>query len=93
MTTTMCGSVFDPASSDLAGVDSATVQAWLSNAQTALMELSIGNKVASASYSQGDGSQSVTYTQADISRLRAFIALCQAQLGIARRRPIRFAWR
>lgn len=93
MTTTMCGSVFDPAASLLAGVDDATVRLWLSKAQTALMELSTGNKIASASYSQGDGSQSVTYTQADMARLQAFITLCQSQLGIARRRPVRFAWR
>lgn len=89
----MIGSTFDPTTSSLAGLDNATLQSWLTTAQTALMQLSTGTKVATASYSQGDGSQSVTYTQADAGRLQAFIALVQAQLGIARRRPVRFLWR
>lgn len=89
----MCGSVFDPSTSSLAGLPPATVQAWLLSAQTALMQLSTGAKVVTASYSQGDGAQSVTYTAADQVRLQGFIALLQAQLGVRRRAPIRFMFR
>lgn len=79
---------------DFAGVDRATLQLWLSEAQRALHELSIGSRVVTASYAQGDGSQAVTYTQADAQRLSAHIGALQQALGLGRaRRPIRFVFR
>lgn len=92
MTMTMTGSAFDPTTSSLVGLDNATLQAWRTAAQTALNQLMIGAKVASASYSQADGSQSVTYTQTDVAKLQQWIALLNAQLGVARRRPVRFLY-
>lgn len=89
----LCGSAFDPTTSNLAGLSQDTLTSWLATAQTALMQLSTGSKVAQASYTQGDGSQSVSYTQADAGRLQAFIMLVQAQLGIRTRRPVRMIFR
>lgn len=86
--------MFDPMTSDLAGVPDATLRAWLLQAQTALHELSTGGKVASASYSQGEGGKSVTFTQAQLPALRAHIAALKAQLGMVTRprRALRFAY-
>lgn len=89
----MCGSVFDPTASTLSGLDPTVLQLWRSKAQTALLELSLGAKVATASYSQGDGAQSVSYTQADQGRLQALIMLIDSQLGTRRRAPVRFMYR
>ena len=45
----------------------------------------------SVSYSQGEGSRSVTYQQTNAAQLQALIRLLQASLGInAGRRPVRF---
>lgn len=82
-------SSFDPSASLLAGMDEATLRAWLTQAQTAYMQLSTGGKVASASYSTADGAQSVSYTRAELPAIAQLIRLIQAQLGIGRgRRPI-----
>lgn len=81
---------FDPTTSDLALIPLATLQQWQSDAVTALHQLSIGAKVVTASYSQGDGSRAVTYTPANINDLRAWLAKLNAQLGLGKgRRPMR----
>lgn len=87
--------MLDTSTTMLAGLPAATLQAWLTEAQLALHQLSTGAKVATASYTQGDGAKSVTYTQADAGRLASWIASLQAQLGIGRqgRRPARFVFR
>jgi len=41
-----------------------------------------GAQAAQASYSQGDGSKSVTFRPADINQLRMDITLLQQKLGI-----------
>jgi gpW len=86
--------MFDPTTSDLAGISTATLQQWLSDAQQAMHDLMTGAKGENYSYTQGDGSRSVTYTRASIPQLRAYISELKAQLGISRgRRPIRFRFR
>ncbi len=84
--------MFNPNSSVLAGMDRASLQAALNTAQQVYLELSSGAKGVSFSYAQGDGTRSVTYSQADISGLLALIQTLQAQLGIVPRprRAIRF---
>lgn len=72
------------------GVPTATLQAWLTAAQQALQDLTAGGKAYSVSYSQGDGSKAVTYTQADIAALRMRIRGLTAALGLTNpRRAIR----
>ena len=76
--------------SDLVGVPTATLQQWLTDAQTALHDLMTGVKPRVVLYTQGDGQKSVTYTETNIGQLRGYIQELKAQLGITRgRRPIR----
>jgi len=83
--------MFDVSKSDLTGVDRATLQQWLGDAQQALHDLTVGGKPESVSYAQGEGSRAVTYTRADVGKISAYIALLKAALGISRgRRPVRF---
>jgi hypothetical protein len=79
----------------LAGMDPATLQSWLTQAQTALFQLQSGASVASASYAQGDGAKSVTYRGTDIAALTMLIRQIQQELGIVRRarRPLRVWFR
>jgi hypothetical protein len=83
------------ADSVLAGMTPAQVAEALSTAQGAYVQLMTGTKVVTASYAQGDGSRSVSYTAANIADLAAFIRLCQASLGMMSRprRPVRFNFR
>ena len=60
--------MFVPRTNNLTGVAPATLQQWLADAQQALHDLSTGAKGESFSYTQGDGSKSVTYTRADHRR-------------------------
>lgn len=75
---------YDPTDSALNCVPLATVRQWLVAAVTAEQELLSGAKVATASYSQGDGSRSVSYSAADRIMLKARITELQAFLGIGR---------
>lgn len=88
-------SSYNPSTSILAGMSTAALQTALANAQQAYIDLSSGAKVVTASYSQGDGAKSVTYTQANVADLVALIKQLQAQLGIIQRgrRPIGFRFR
>jgi hypothetical protein len=76
----------------LAGMPTAALQTALANAQQAYIDLSNGAKGESYSYTQGEGSKSVTYTRANIADLVALIQSLQVQLGIVTRgrRPVRF---
>lgn len=74
---------------NLTGVPQATLEQWLADAQQALHDLSTGTKGESYSYTQGDGTKSVTYTRANIGQLQAYINELQYALGIRRRRAIR----
>lgn len=76
---------------NLTGVPVVTLNQWLLDAQQALHDLCTGAKGESYSYTQSDGSKSITYTRADIGQLQAYINLLQYSLGIRRRyarRPI-----
>lgn len=75
-----------------AGMSPAVLQQALANAQQAYLDLSTGAKGVSFSYSQGDGTKTVTYSPAQIHNLTALIKQLQTQLGMtsAPRRPIRF---
>jgi len=74
-----------------AGMDTAVLQARLNQMQLDYLDLSAGRKVVSASYTQGDGAKSVSYTRANLGELAMAIRMLQQQLGIVTRarRPIR----
>lgn len=76
---------FNPNRSLLAGMQTSALQKALASAQQAYLDLSTGAKGESYSYTQGDGSKSVTYTKANIADLGALIRSLQAQLGIVQR--------
>jgi hypothetical protein len=73
---------YDPSRSLLAGMDTTVLQKRLAQMQQDYLDLSSGAKVQSASYTQGDGSKSVSYTMANIAQLTLAIRHLQAQLGI-----------
>lgn len=77
-----------PTSGSFAGMGQAQLQAWLAQAQQALVDLETGAKVANVSYAQGDGSRSVSYSSADSVKLRQLISELQAALGMRSRRAI-----
>ena len=68
------------------------MQIDLANAQQAYLDISSGAKGESYSYTQGDGSKSVTYTRANIGALSALIMALQVELKMSGsgRRPVRF---
>jgi hypothetical protein len=76
---------YDPSSSILAGYDPTQAAADLQTAQKAYVALCSGQQVVTVSYTQGDGSKSVTYRQTDIANLVQLIKQLQAQLGIVAR--------
>jgi hypothetical protein len=77
---------FNPNDTIVAGQPRATLQQWLSDAQTALAALMTGRREVSVSY---DG-KAVTYSSANRSDLEAWIGLLQRQLGVNRgRRALR----
>lgn len=82
---------FNPRTSIFAGMPRHLLEQSLAEAQRAYVELSSGAKVVTAAYVQGDGSKSVTYTQASLPNIVVLIKELQAQLGIIRRarHPIR----
>ncbi|MCP1376035.1 gpW family protein [Dyella lutea] len=82
---------YNPATSLLAGMPTAQLQQALAAAQQAYIDLSTGAKGESYSYTQGDGSKSVTYTRANLPALQNLIQTLQAQLGIVcrPRQPVR----
>lgn len=84
--------MFDLSSSLLAGRSPAQLQTDLANAQQAYIDLTMGAKAVTLSYTQGDGSKNVTYTQTNLAQLAGLIQMLQQQLGIVvrARRPTRF---
>lgn len=69
-------------SSIFAGMDRADLQSQLTALQGAYLELAGGSKVASASYAQGNGSKSVSFTQTSLGTLAVTIRQLQQELGI-----------
>lgn len=87
--------MFNPQTSLLAGaMTRAQLKEALASAQQAYLELSTGSKGVSFSYTQGDGTRSVSYQQTDMGQLMALIQLLQAQLGIVKRprKTLRFRY-
>ena len=86
---------FDITHSVFNGMTQAQLQAALTAAQQAYLDLSMGAKGVTFSYAQGEGSRSVTYTQTSVEKLSALILELQAALGMRRRarRPISFIYR
>ena len=78
----------------LAGMSRADLQSMLTSAQQAYAELSLGKKGISFSYTQGDGTRSVTYQPTDIAQLTQFIMQIKRALGMpgGRRRQVRFRY-
>lgn len=74
-----------------AGMSRAQLLAALNTLQTAYLSLAAGGLGESYTYTQGDGSKSVTYTRGNIALMAATIAELQQLLGITRRarRPIK----
>lgn len=79
----------------LDGVSIQALQTQLAAMQAAYLQLTSGGKVQSASYTQGDGSRSITYTTANIGDLTQAILAVQTQIDrlnglcINRRPPLR----
>jgi hypothetical protein len=79
----------------LDGIDVATLQSRLAAMQLAYLDLTTGKRVQAASYTQGDGARTVTYTMANIADLVQAILSVQSQIdrltgtSINRRAPIR----
>ncbi|WP_434107646.1 gpW family head-tail joining protein [Paraburkholderia caffeinilytica] len=86
---------YDPSQSIFAGMTAAQLQAALAAAQAAYVKLLAGGQGVSFSYTQGDGTRSVTYTAANPATLAALIRQLQQQLGIVcrGRAPIRLIYR
>ena len=86
---------FNPRTSIFAGMPRPQLEQALQAAQQAYIELSSGAKVVTTSYTQGDGTKSVTYTAATLPNLVALIKELQAQLGQVwhPRRPMKFWYR
>lgn len=86
--------MFDPNSSLLAGMPREQLLIALGKAQQAYTELLSGDKSVSLSYTQGDGTRSVTFQKTEIQHLVNLIQGLQAQLGIVSRprRTLRFRW-
>jgi hypothetical protein len=66
----------------LAGIDQATLQQWLSDAQQSLALLMTGRRLVSGSYN----GKSVSYSQSDVGTLMAWIQMLQYALGIGCKR-------
>lgn len=75
---------------ELAGLTDAQMQTWLTATQQAIQDLTVGGKVETMAYAQGDGSRSATYTRAALPALRARAQMLAQALGLVeRRRPMR----
>lgn len=75
----------------LIGMTPEQLKEALKKAQAAYIELASGKRGVSFSYTQGDGTRSVTYNKTSLQDLMALIQLLQAELGIGTgRRAIRF---
>jgi len=86
---------YNPQTSIFAGMTKAQLQAALTAAQQAYLDLSLGAKAVTLSYAQGAGSKSVTYQQTSLPNLTALIKQMQMQLGLVRhaRGPMRPVYR
>lgn len=86
---------YDPSQSIFAGMTTEQLQAALAAAQAAYVKLLAGGQGVSFSYTQGDGTRSVTYTATNPAYLAALILQLKQQLRIIcrGRAPIRLVYR
>lgn len=84
--------MFNRNTSLLAGMSDDQARAALAKAQAAYVDLATGTHGVSFSYTQGDGTRSVSYQQTTLSDLLGLIQSLQAYLGIVvrPRKPVRF---
>lgn len=84
--------MFNRNTSLLAGMSDDQARAALAKARAAYVDLASGSHGVSFSYTQGDGTRSVSYQQTTLSELLGLIQLLQAYLGIVvrPRKPVRF---
>ncbi|MEY0015243.1 gpW family head-tail joining protein [Providencia rettgeri] len=73
----------------LDGMSKEQLQLALAQARQAYIDITTGSKGISFSYTQGDGTRSVSYQQTNLSDLLGLITAIQMKLGISRRQPIR----
>ena len=64
---------------EFSGIATATLQGWLSEAQTAMQQLAIGKQVVRLQ----TGEKSLSFTAADIDKLRKYILRLQTAISIA----------
>ncbi|QCR38955.1 gpW family head-tail joining protein [Nissabacter sp. SGAir0207] len=83
-----------PNSGLLAGMSPAQLKKMLADAQTAYGELLMGKKGVSFSYTQGDGTRSVTYQPTSVADVTSLIQQLQKALGMRHspRRAMRFRY-
>lgn len=83
-----------PRTTILTGMTQAQAVAALAIAQADYIALMSGNKGETFSYTQGDGTKSVTYTRANIAGLVQLIGMLQTIAGVTRRsrRPVQFIY-
>jgi hypothetical protein len=77
--------------SAFAGLPPATLQQFLTNAQTALDALLCGRRETSVSYGEGSGQKAVTFTRTTEAQLRRHIRELKELLGQAPRRAAGYA--
>jgi len=66
--------------SEFSGIPVSTLNAWLSEAQTALHSLAIGKKVVSISAADG---KRISFTPAEVASLRSYVLRLQRAISIA----------
>ncbi|MFM0306266.1 gpW family head-tail joining protein [Paraburkholderia sp. RL17-383-BIF-A] len=64
------------------GMSNVDMQSRLTALQAAYFDLSMGAKIVTATYNQGDGTKSVTYQQTDKMDIYKSILMLQKALGI-----------
>jgi len=65
---------------EFSGVSSATLSLWLTEAQSALHDLSVGKKVVSISAADG---KRISFTPAEVASLRSYVLRLQRAISIA----------
>jgi len=64
--------------SEFTGISLATISGWLTEAQLALHDLSVGKKVVKI----GSSDKQLSFSQADVRQLRQYISRLQTEIAI-----------
>jgi len=65
---------------EFSGIATATLQTWLTDAQTAMQSLALGKQTVSISTADG---KRISFTAADLDKLRRYIYRLQTAIAIA----------